>query len=641
MKRDYISKEDASWFFDTMISYARIKAPVPMVEWAENGNVMLPSNTSEPGMYNIKRTPYQEGMLKAISPENPAKEIILCTGSQIGKTTVEQIAMAYYIKEEPCPMGFVFSDDGNLKTFIKFKFDPFISANASIKSLFKSSGRSQADSLTSKQFSGGFLKFLSGKSESSMRSDSMRVVFLDEVDGMGRTKGGDVRALMRKRTNTFGSSSKLVLSSTPLDDGVIFDYLEESTYNKYFIRCPECSGSFSLEMDYFRWELEEGKDAVVKDAWFECPHCKHKIYNEDKLVLLSPENGAEWRATNINADPAVQGFYLPSFYAPVGWLSWLDIAKEYATAALKNSGIDHEKIRTFYNTILAKPYREGSEVMDWRKRFEMAQSSSIRRGDIPEWVEFLTTASDVQEDRIETELMGWGKNGKHIEIDYYVFDIPAGEGLDIVNGYTWTKYTEEILDHVFIREDGLRMKSVANAMDSSYKPDNIYIFYIGLPPNLKSAFYPIKGSDRQSDSNYISTKKFVRAEKLSEAVYWLVPASSLKHKVFTDLNPTLDEGEPFFPVYPQGFDEEHYQQLFSEEIRKIGGRFKWVKTRHRNEVLDLHVYNYAMYFLKGFNQLNPDDWDGLALISKKNLELQKGTATIQKHSRMLSKGFSE
>lgn len=637
----FISIEDRNWFVQTMLSFANVEASIPMTEWVNAGNVMLPSNTSEPGMYSINRTPYQEEMLHAMSPEHPAQEVVFCTGSQVGKTTVEQVAMAYYIKEEPSPMGFVFSDEGNLKTFLKLKFDPFLQANPDVKSLFKSSGRSQADSLSTKQFAGGYIKFLSGKSEASMRSDSMRIVLLDEVDGMGITKGGDVRALMRKRTNTFGSSRKVILSSTPLDDGVIYKYLQESTFNKYFVRCTHCGEHFTFDFDYFRWELEDGKDAVVKDAWFECPHCRNRIYNEEKLTMLLPENGAEWRATNLNADPLNQGFYLPSFYAPVGWLSWLDIAKEYASAALKAEGLDPEKMRTFYNTILAMPYIEGSLVMDWRERFDLSKNSEYVKGTIPDWVEFITSASDVQENRIETELMGWGKNGKHIEFDYFVFDIPQGEGLDIVNGYTWTRYTEEVLNHVFVREDGLRMKTVANAMDSSYHPDDVYVFHLGLPPHLKENFFPIKGSDRKSDSNYTSTKKFVRAEKLSEAVYWSVPASELKHKVYDNLNPSLSEDSSFYPVYPVGYDEEHFQQLFSEEFRKVKGKFKWVKTRHRNEVLDLHVYNYAMYYLKGLNHLTPEDWDGVADLSKNRLEIQKGVVKVKKKNRMISKGFSE
>ena len=124
-------------------------------------------------------------------------------------------------------------------------------------------------------------------------------------------------------------------------------------------------------------------------------------------------------------------------------------------------------------------------------------------------------------------------------------------------------------------------------------------------------------------------------------MFWSVPASSLKHKVFEDLKPTHEEDSSFYPIYPTGYDEEHFQQLFSEAWRKVKGRFKWVSIRHRNEVLDLHVYNYAMYYLKGLNHLNPEDWDGLADMSKKKLEMQNGITQIKTRGRMLSNGFSE
>ena len=638
----FISIDDRDWFFHTMEEYANVRASIPIVDWVNEGNVMLPSNTSEPGVYSLARTPYQEGMIQTMSPESPVQEVILCTGSQVGKTTIEQVAMGYYIKEEPSPMGFVFSDDGNLKTFLKFKFDPFMTANPNIKTCFKSSGRSQADSLSSKQFAGGYLKFLSGKSESSMRSDSMRIVFLDEVDGMGRTKGGDVRALMRKRTNTFGSSRKLILSSTPLDEGVIYDYLEESTYNKYFIKCPECGEHFVLEWDNFRWELEEDKDAIVKDAWFECPRCKHVLHNEDKLTLLSPKYGAEWRPTNKNADPKIQGFYLPSFYAPVGWLSWKDIAEEYATAALKSSGIDHEKVRTFYNTILALPYRQGGEALDWRDRYYKAEHEDYVRGSIPEWVEVITTSSDVQLDRFETQVMGWGMNGKHIEIDYYVIEIPENDGIEIVNSYAWRTYTEMVLDRIYVRDDGLKMKTALNCMDSSYKQECVYTFYQYLDPATKTRFFPIKGSDRSyGDKNYMPNKRFVKDENFTNVCYYLIPASNLKYKVYEDLSLSKTEDEPFYPIHPQGYDEEHFQQLFAEEIVITKGRVKWVKKRARNEVLDLTVYNYGMYFLGGYSTLSTDDWKEIARIHKDQLMIQDKPKQTYYTNRMISQGFVE
>ena len=318
---------DREWIIRTLISALQVKPPEPIDKWIDDGALMLPSNTAEPGRYTLERTPYQRKILECLSPESPVQKVTLCTGAQIGKTTIEMAAMCYFIEEVPAPIGFIFSDDNNLKNFVKFKFDPLLNANPQIKALLKSEGRNSASSLTSKIFPGGFLKFASGKSDASLRSDSLRVVIFDEVDSVDISKESDPIPRLEKRTNTFGDSKKICLSSTPTDKGIIYGLLEESTYNKYFMKCPYCGSDITFELDMLHWQSNEA--GVLVDAWMECPACGRRLNDGDKINMMDPANGAEWKPTNPTGDPLHQGFYLPSFYAPVGWLSWLSIAKEY------------------------------------------------------------------------------------------------------------------------------------------------------------------------------------------------------------------------------------------------------------------------------------------------------------------------
>ena len=78
-------------------------------EWMAE-NFRLPSDTSEPGLYNPKRAPYQVEVLEAMSPQNPARQINLCFGTQMGKTISEVGGMGYYAscyprrRASPSPM---------------------------------------------------------------------------------------------------------------------------------------------------------------------------------------------------------------------------------------------------------------------------------------------------------------------------------------------------------------------------------------------------------------------------------------------------------------------------------------------------------------------------------------------------------
>lgn len=631
--------EGEKWIYETFSLYLEPKTKKPIDEWVQEELFYLPTNTAESGPYDITRAPYQQMILRCLSPSHHATKIVLVFGSQMGKTTIENIAMDYYIMEEPSPIGFVFSDIENLKNYVKNKFDPMLAANPKIKAMLKSEGKSSADSLTLKQFAGGFLKFLSGKSESSMRSDSLKIVIADELDAMGITKGGDVMSLLEKRQNTYKElSPKLCLSSTPLNDGVITGYLEDSTYCKYFMKCPHCHEHMTFELDYLRWTVIG--DGIVTGAWMECPHCHEKIYNEDKLEMMKPESGAMWIATNPNADPSYVGFYLPSFYAPVGWIDWKAIAQEYVSAAFKLSGVDHDKMTTFYNTIIAKPYMIGStSAQDWRILFEKSLNSTYTRKHIPTWVNLITTGGDIQKNRIEVTVYGWGKLGKSIPIDHIVIPLDENE-LDIPSSNAWMEYTMQTLDYVWEREDGLPMKSLANGLDSSYKPDNVYAYYISLPKEHRTRFFPLKGRD--NIKGFMSMRKSVKAASLTDAMYLEVPVTSLKHHLFDHLrqstNTDAKPDMPYYMEFPNDFSQEYYMQLFSEVYVKVGKKWVWQKIRDRNEILDCTIYNLAMYYHLGLGNLTAEEWDNLAQSQRDFLSSGTTKAIVKKARKSISKG---
>ena len=94
------------WMLETFAQAFTPREYRAIDKWVEDVGFMLPSNTSEPGRYSIERTPYQRGILQALSPHHPAKTIVLDFGSQMGKTTVENVTMDYYIAEDPSPMIF-------------------------------------------------------------------------------------------------------------------------------------------------------------------------------------------------------------------------------------------------------------------------------------------------------------------------------------------------------------------------------------------------------------------------------------------------------------------------------------------------------------------------------------------------------
>ena len=631
---------NSGWIKNILVDSFTPKKRKNIEDWLESPGLMLPMNTAEPGRLDTKRTPYMKDILEKMSPNNPTKEVILVFGSQMGKTTIENAIMCYYMEEDPSPIAFAFSDDGNLGGYIKNKFDPLLAANPRIKALLRSEGSGSADSMKSKIFPGGFIKFLSGKSESSMRSDSVRIIMADEVDGMGQTKGGDVRGLLRKRTNTFKERSKICMSSTPLNEGVIYTYLKESTYNRYYVPCPCCGKMITFSRDTLRWKVDEETNTVT-DAWMECPECKGVIRNEDKVSILPK---GEWRATNAKADPTVQGYYLPSYYTPVGWLSWKDCAKELVEAQNSSEDKRDDRLSTYTNTIDAMPYIKGGiDEQEWREIYEKAKTSKYVRGKIPEWVNFLTTGSDVQKNRFEISLFGWGKMGRSLAIDHWI--IPIGENeIDDPNSPAWYAFKETVLESDFTRDDGIHLQTIANAIDSSYKTEDVNNWYKSLSMELKDKTYIVRGRD--SLEGLLPIRKDIKRKNGGDIFFWGIPVSNLKHNLFDHLRASLESKQdlPFRMEYPNDYSIDYYQQLYSEQWVKEKGKKKWewIKIRERNEILDCTVYNLAMYYHMGFGRWSAEQWDkfseqqklsALGLVEK-SLSQQK-----RKGRRVISQGI--
>lgn len=84
--------EDIQWLKNVASSYLSPPVNEDIPTWASHA-FFLPSETSEPGLYNVNRAPYQYEILKAMSPKSHVREVVLSWGAQMGKTICEQIGM--------------------------------------------------------------------------------------------------------------------------------------------------------------------------------------------------------------------------------------------------------------------------------------------------------------------------------------------------------------------------------------------------------------------------------------------------------------------------------------------------------------------------------------------------------------------
>lgn len=629
---------------DFLNDLSKILKPVPQIgitEFCEK-NLILPREvTNEHGYYSCKKTPYLREIMDRMHPNDPCNKVVFWSGTQLGKTQGLFNIIGYYMYNDPCGILFGFSNDGEKKKMVSSRLDPIFNANKWISDLIVSSnGGKTGNTLHMKIFKGGFLTIASAQSPASFRSMPTRVVLLDEIDAYpdNASGEGDIVSLAMKRTSTFGDMYKMYLSSTTTDkrSKIMAEY-ENTNKKKYYVPCPHCGKMQLLDWERFSWNVDGTK---ISDVHMVCEECGYHIHNEDKVTMLP--NG-KWIATNDTPTAAnAEGFWLSGLYAPLGWQSWTKCVTEYVEAV--NSRND-AKLSSFYNCILALPYETDKDVPKKERLYNEAKGSNYSRGEVKDEVVFITSGSDVQKDRIETEVVGWTRLGRCVSIDTYQFYCEKSMTTRDIESKCWSEYQSEILDGVWTKRNGDRISTVINGLDRSYNTPTVNAFWAAY--NQPERFVLIRGNDKLKDrvsamKEYKPGKKVDYHKKRKKALnnnivengkyrYIEAGVSVLKQEVYSLLR---TEDNPQHTIrnineFPNDYDEEYFAQLTAEvmTINPSTGNMIWKKMRDRNEVLDMHVYNYAMWYYIEAQKLTDATYDA---IEQRFTEAKKHTIAMTK-----------
>lgn len=630
--------------------------PQPLVSISDfcEGHLIIPPPAAEPGPYRLARTPYAKEPMDACSPSSKYKKIVMYTGTQLMKTQVELNIIYYYAVNSPTSILFVFSNDREGKLLIKTRVNPMIDNNFDLKEIIGSTrSNSKGDTAIFKEFVGGFLKLASGESAASLKSTACQIVIIDEFDEMPDDVNGQgsVDSLATERSNTYSGRQKVIISSTTTNKGSkIVQQYEQTDKRHLFVRCPHCHERIEFEWKYFRYKYEGLR---VDSVWYECPKCGKRIDENHKKHMIAE---GEWIPTNKTpTDPTSIGFWLPGLYSP--WKKWSDIVGDFLNAENSIKNGKHEGMKAFYNNVLALPYVEANLTPDWETLYRKALKEGVyHRGTIPKEVLVITTGADVQENRLEVEIKGWGRDGRSWSLDYLQLFCPPGTKTDDINNDVWNDYEAQVLRKRFLREDGVWLESMANAMDRGHNTPQVNAFWMRV--NCPR-FYLVRGSANLSScismekEDKTGGKRNGKTNKFRGSIYkyYDLGVSTLKAEVYSNLLKVelIQDGKiietPKIMYFPDDYDEEYYRQLVSEEYTpssKSNKRGAWNKTRERNEVLDCTVYALAMWYKLDLHRWGAREY-GLLEEQLKNSfhEKQIKKVTAKKNvAKLMSRGIN-
>lgn len=575
--------------------------PEPLLtvsEWADRHRMLSNKASAEPGRWRTSRTPYLREIMDCLSPSTDVEEVVFIKGAQVGGTEAGNNWIGYVIDYAPGPMMAVQPTVEMAKRNSKQRIAPLIEECPRIKEkVSDSKTRDSSNTILSKEFPGGVLVMTGANSAVGLRSLPARYLFLDEVDGYPEDVDGegDPVFLARARTRTY-ARRKILAVSTPTIAGRsrIEQLWEDSDRRRYHVPCPHCN-----QLQWLKWGQVSWPEGKPELAVYVCEHCKGEIKEHQKTWML--ENG-KWIAENPGIrNGKVAGFHLNSLYSPVGWFSWGDAADLFLKAKGKPA-----LLRGFINTVLGETWAERGDAPDWQRLYDRREAYPLNK--VPPEVYFLTAGCDVQKDRIEIEVCGWGRDKQTWSIDHRVI---MG---DTATGGPWTELNG-ILSETWEGEHGVQFHIRMLAVDSGYNTQHVYNWARKHPMTRVMA---VKGVDTSSVALGLPStvdvtvggKKIKRGFKV-----WPVGVSILKSELYSWLR--LDkpiDGDSYphgYCHFPQ-YGDEYFKQLTAEQVvaRVVRGfrKYEFEKLRDRNEALDMRVYNRAAAIAVGIDRFTEAQW---------------------------------
>jgi phage terminase large subunit GpA-like protein len=486
--------------------------------------------------------------------------IVIMSSAQVGKTEIINNIVGYFIDQDPAPMMVLQPTVEMAKTWSHDRLAPMVRDTPALKSLIADNkSRASSNTLFHKSFPGGHITMTGANSPTGLASRPIRIVCCDEVSRYPQSAGaeGDPVNLIRKRTTTF-HNRKIVLTSTPTLKGACRIEQEFSISDRryYEVPCPHCQHEQRLKWANVQWPEGKPQEAVMV-----CTECGGVIEDKHKPKMI--KNG-KWVAELPGGK--IAGFHLNELYSP--WRTFADVAEDFAEAK-KNP----ETLKTWVNTSLGETWEEAGESLSEHLLSERKENYAIDA--IPPEVLLLTAGADIQKDRIEVSIVGWG-----LDQECWILDHVVLYG-DPTQQKVWHEL-EEVLTKTY---DGHRIAGAA--IDSGYLTEYVYQF---TKPRSSRRVFAIKGQAGMGKPLTTKPKPVGR----TRTPMYTVGVDTAKRTIYARLRLTSGEGYIHFGV---DFDDEYFQQLTAEKMvtkyRRGFPVMEFVKTRDRNEALDCLAYAYA------------------------------------------------
>lgn len=600
--------------------------------WADQFRKLAGEAGSTSGQWRTSTVEIARGPMMAVTEPGVHVITVMCC-TQLMKTALLENVFGFFAHLDPCPMLLLQPKEDAAEQFSKERITPLIRVTPVLKELVGTSRtRSAEETLLFKSFPGGFLALAGAGSPDNLARRPIRVLLCDEVDKYPATREGDSITLAEERTATFGANWLSIRACSPTveDESRIAASYSESDERRASVECPHCRHRQFLDFfSHVNWD-KEGNEHRPSTARIYCEACGSAWSEGQRLRALST---ARWHQTKaftccgVRSSPLqdyAQAWQGGSVDDPVGqvWDWWEgDRWAVYRAKCLKCGGFpvsnhhagfqasklfspwskdrpadiaakwlaahtDEDRKQAWWNTQLGLPHRvhSGKEL----RVDDLASRGEIWAADVPPGVGVITAGVDIQGDRVEIEVVGWGEDEESWSLAYEIIEGDPDEP-DL-----WAR-VDAFLKRKWYRADGREFEISSACIDSGgHSTQAVYSF---CKARIGRRVWAIKGeSARAGARSPVWPVKRLSSRNKSSYRPVIIGVNAAKDLVRSRLY--IDASGPGYCHFPADRDLGWFAQLTAERlVVKVasGQKFRvWELPRGKaNEALDTRVYAYA------------------------------------------------
>ncbi len=614
-------------FYGSLAEVMMPPPPVNYIDWAKENIVFSERISAKAGRYNEAAFPFFSEILEALSPDDPCQVVTLIKSAQVGGTVAANIFTLGSMAMDPGDLLYVHPTDGNAIKWSRQKLTPLLKETTALASLFPLTSREGANSVTYKERKDGrgAISAAGANSPASLSMVSPKRQVQDDLSKWENNPAGDPEMQADSRSKAFFNRKVFKISTPLVVPGCrITRNWQEGSQEEYHVPCPHCG-----HLQALRWEnMEQHLDPDRPEkAAFLCvaPDCGGFIEEHHRTEICRPVHlggQARWVAKYPERKRWHRSFYIWVAYSSLE--SWVDLARRWLAVKAGRAGAaeSREAEQVFWNDYIGRAFEGVGETLPWEDLRDRAAESGFRRGVVPPGALILTLGIDCQGDRVEWQLVGWGRWLRRYVIDYGIFDSQSVKpGEEAHTGHISEPQIKARLDELLARTwpDWLGNKRGvdATAIDGNYSTTDVFEWAKRHPV---SKVIMVRGVHQE----YAAILSLVRNEKDHKGKarkyrkrFFNLAVSVLKLTLYRALKKTDAEATGFVH-FAKGLPDTYFEQLVSEKRvpkKTTSGHteYRWeLPDGYRNEALDTMNAAFGAAYRLGIYRWDDDDWDKLA-----------------------------